>query len=184
MSLEVTYKKFNKIDFENLFKEYFEPLCRYALNFVSDNDTSKEIVQDVFINLWNKRETLDTTKPIKSYLYTSIRNRCLNYIRDNKKFRSNVLDVEIADYDLAFEYDDFEETDLQKKIDNTLDLLPTKCRQIFKLSRFEELKYKEISQKLDISVKTVEAQMSKALRIFRENLKDYINIIIITVINL
>ena len=185
MSLKITHKEFTKTDFEELFKAYFEALCRYALNFVYDNDTSKEIVQDVFINLWNKRETLDSSKPVKSYLYTSVRNRCLNHIRDNKKFRSNILDVEIADIDLAFEHDDFEENDLQNKIDSTLDLLPTKCRQIFELSRFEELKYKEISEKLDISIKTVEAQMSKALKIFRENLKDYINIlIIISVINL
>ena len=89
--------------FENLFKTHFQHLCNFAQNYVSDFETSKEIVQDVFIKLWDNKTQIDLKKSIKSYLFTSVKNRCLNYIRDNKKFRSNVLDVDIADYDISFE---------------------------------------------------------------------------------
>jgi len=164
--------------FENLFKTHFQHLCNFAQNYVSDFETSKEIVQDVFIKLWENKTQIDLKKSIKSYLFTSVKNRCLNYIRDNKKFRSNVLDVDIADYDISFEETE-ENTEIEKKVKETLEKLPEKCRQIFELSRFENLKYKEIAAKLNLSQKTVEAQMSKALKIFRENFKDYIKLLII-----
>ncbi len=178
MTLEITHKNLNKDIFESLFKTHFQHLCNFAQNYVSDFETSKEIVQDVFIKLWENKTQIDLKKSIKSYLFTSVKNRCLNYIRDNKKFRSNVLDVDIADYDISFEETE-ENTEIEKRVKNTLEKLPEKCRQIFELSRFENLKYKEIAEKLNISQKTVEAQMSKALKIFRENFKDYIKLLII-----
>ena len=148
-----------------------------------DLDDAKEIVQDVFINLWNKRETISSEKSVKSYLFTSVKNRCFNFIRDNKKFRSNVLDIDIADYEVTFENDSFSEPELQTKINNAINKLPEKCRQVFKLSRIEELKYKEIADKLSISVKTVEAQMSKALKVLRKELKEYITVILLFLIS-
>lgn len=87
--------------------------------------------------------------------------------------------MEIADFEVTFESDTFTESELQTKINNALGKLPEKCRQVFQLSRFEELKYKEIAKKLNISVKTVEAQMSKALKILREELKDYIIVVLL-----
>ena len=179
MNLTVSHKSLNKSLFEELFKDNFSQLCGFAQSYIYDLDSSKEIVQDVFINLWQKKENIDLSKSIKSYLYTSVKNRCLNYIRDNKKFRSKVLDVDIADYDYSFDSDFLVENELQTKITDTLNSLPKKCKQVFELSRYENLKNKEIAERLDISVKTVEAQMTKALKIFRENLKEYLTILIL-----
>jgi len=160
--------------FEQLFREYFSPLCNFALGYVCDLDTSKEIVQEVFINLWNKKDTITSDKSVKAYLYTSVRNRCLNYIRDHKNFRSYLLDVEIEDTELVIENQSMTQAETQVKIQQAIEKLPEKCRKVFELSRFDELKYKEIAEKLDISIKTVEAQVSKALKILREELKELI----------
>ncbi len=182
MNFNISYRSLDKQLFEQLFRDYFTRLCNFAQSYINDLDTAREIVQEVYINLWQKKESIDTDKSIKSYLYASVKNRCLNYIRDNKKFRSYVLDVEIADFEVTFESDAFTESELQTKINNALGKLPEKCRQVFQLSRFEELKYKEIAAKLNISVKTVEAQMSKALKILREELKDYIIVVLLMMI--
>ncbi len=182
MAENIAYSNLDKKLFEQLFRQYFSDLCNFARSYVNDNDTAKEITQNVFINLWQNKKGIDSSKSVKSYLFTSVRNRCLNYIRDNKKFRSNVLDVEIADYETAYESDTFSVAELETKISSALDKLPERCRQIFMLNRFEDLKYKEVAEKLGISVKTVEVQMSKALKILREELKDYIYILILFLI--
>ncbi len=137
-------------------------------------DTAKEIVHTVFLNLWEKKSTLDPGSSVKSYLFTSVRNRCLNYLRDQRKFKKDVLfdiTVEMATAESSSVH--LETAELQQQIDEALDHLPEKCRQVFELNRFEGLKYKDIAETLGISVKTVEAQMSKALKILREHLKDY-----------
>lgn len=170
---------FSKIDFEKLFKDHFVHLCNFARGYLNDTEDAKEIVQEVFFKLWQNRDSINLDKSVKSYLFTSVRNRSLNFIRDHKKFKSQVLDVDIADYDLAFEQDVFSKYDLENRINVALNKLPEKCREVFVMSRQEELKYKEIAEKLNISVKTVEAQMSKALRILREELKDYILLILL-----
>ena len=179
MDLNISYNKLDKQLFEQLFKEFFSPLCRFAYGYLNDQDASQEIVQDVFINLWQKKETITSDKSVKSYLYTSVKNRCLNYIRDRKKFRSQYLDVDIELEIPVQEEDMFSESETQDKINAALDKLPEKCRQVFELSRFEEMKYKEIAVKMNISIKTVEVQISKALKILREELKDLIVIIML-----
>jgi len=151
---------------------------------VYDLDEAKEIVQEVFTNLWLKREEITTEKSIKSYLYTSVRNRCLNFIRDHKKFQSQLLDVDIADFDMQIENDPSGINDLEAKVNYAINKLPEKCAEVFKLSRFEEMKYKEIGDKLNISVKTVEAQISKALKYLREELIDYITILILFILKM
>lgn len=149
-------------------------MCQFAVQFVQDPDAAKDIAQKVFINLWETRETIDPAKPVKSYLYTSVRNRCLNYIRDNKKYRSQTLDIELMEGVFFFEEDNPGLSDLERQIKTALESLPEKCRQVFEMSRFEDKKYKEIAQELDISEKTVEAHMSKALKTLKEQLKEYL----------
>ncbi len=166
---------FDEKNFEILFKTYFVPLSAYARKFIHDIDTVKEIVHDVFIRLWEKRDTIDTNKSIKSYLYTSVHNRCLNYIRDNKKFDKENIDMaNISANTNKEETDKLVEAELESKIKNAIDSLPERCKEIFVLNRFDELKYKEVAVKLNISVKTVEAQMSKALKILKEKLAEYL----------
>ena len=178
MSKTIQINNLDKKSFELLFKEYFKQLCFFARKFVSDEDASREIVHDVFINLWEKRDSIDPDKSIKSYLFTSVNNRCLNYLRDNKKFNKDIENVEdikeISNTDFS---NKVEEAELQNKINDSINRLPDKCKSVFIKSRFEGLKYNEISEKLGVSVKTVEAQMSKALKILREELKEYMPII-------
>jgi len=158
--------------FQKVFEQYYKPLCRFAQGYINDADSSEEIVQQVFINLWNQRESIDPGKDMKSYLFTSVRNRCLNYIRDHKKFRSQYLDVETELHIPVFDFDKLAIADLEKQVNDAIMKLPEKCREVFVLVRFEEMKYKETADHLGISVKTVEAQMSKAFKILREELKD------------
>lgn len=181
---ETNIKKLDKATFEKLFREYFIPLTAFVKKYVGDIDTAKEIVHDVFVNLWSKRDSIDIEKSVKSYLYTSGYNRSLNYIRDSKKFDSNVKSEDISIQGSEWNFDNnIEALELEGKINQILALLPEKCKQIFLMSRFEGLKYGEIAEKLDISVKTVEAQMSKALKVLRENLKEYLTILIIFLLN-
>ena len=162
----------NKDTFQKVFELYYNPLCRFAAAYIKDADNAEEIVQQVFINLWQQKDTIDPDRQIKSYLFTSVKNRCLNHIRDHKKFRSYYLDVEAELEIPVAEKDNLLEQDLEKQLAEALEKLPEKCREIFMLCRFEDMKYKEVAQKLNISQKTVEAQMSKALKILREELKD------------
>ncbi len=173
----------DKPAFETLFRSFFPGLVLFAQKYVPDQDTAREIVHNVFLNLWEKREKLDTNTSLKSYLFTSVHNRCLNFIRDMKKFERDETLLQRLDSDTFTDASDrLEELELEQRIYDALSSLPDKCREVFTMNRFEGLRYAEVAEKLDISVKTVEAQMSKALKILREKLIDYLKIIILFVL--
>jgi len=157
---------------------HFAGMCFFAQKYVKDYDTAREIVQSAFISLWEKRETIDMDRAVKSYLTTVIHNKCTNHLRDNRKFDHNILHIEnlleVPEYDGA---DSMVESELKAQIDSSIADLPEKCREIFVLNRYENLKYQEIADKLQISVKTVETQMSKALQHMRIRLAEYITVI-------
>jgi RNA polymerase sigma-70 factor, ECF subfamily len=161
-----------------LFRVHFAGLCFFAQKYVKDFETAKEIVQDAFLSLWEKRETIDMDRPVKSYLSTIIHNKCNNYLRDNSKFDPYILNIEeryeFAGYDGA---DGLVEDELKISIDKAIAELPDKCRNIFIMNRYGNLKYIEIAVKLEISVKTVETQMSKALKHMRIRLAEYITLL-------
>ncbi len=161
--------------FESLFKEHFEPLTRFAVKYVKDVDQAKGVVHEVFVKLWEKNKGLDPDTNYKSYLYTAVRNRCLNVLRDNNKLVA--INIE-AENKTSFQSNGLETSELEREIDYALSQLPKKCRQVFEMSRIEELKYSEIADKMNISVKTVEAQMSKALKLLREHLAEFLAILI------
>ena len=169
----------DKKTFEELFKTHFKPLTAFANKFLKDIDLSKGIVHDVFVKLWEKRETIDLDKAIKSYLYTAVNNKSLNYIRDNKKFVKNEAIFELENKSQEWNYiDNIIAIEMQEKINQTLDSLPKKCQKVFRLSRYENMKYKEIAKELDISIKTVETHISRALKELRKNLSEYLTIIV------
>ena len=157
-------------------------MCFFAQKYVKDLETAKEIAQDAFISLWEKRETIDMSRPVKSYLTMVIHNKCTNYLRDNRKFDPYILNIEnlleVPQYDGA---DSMVENELQLKIDLSIAELPERCREIFVLNRYENLKYQEIADKLQISVKTVETQMSKALQHMRIRLAEFISMFLVLV---
>jgi RNA polymerase sigma-70 factor, ECF subfamily len=164
--------------FEQLFREHFKPLCGFAMKYVGDLEEAKNLVHEVFISVWEKFDTLPQDTHYRSYLYTSVRNRCLNHLRDRKKLMTleNVAEHKIAEENTAMEI-----AELEKEIEYAINSLPEKCRQIFELSRHEGLKYQEIAEKLEISIKTVEAQMSKALAVLRTHLGEFLSLIFILI---
>jgi len=163
---------------ESLFRDHFSGLCQFASGYVKQDEVAREIVQDAFVSLWEKRTAIDMSKPVKSYLSTTVRNKCLNHLRDSKKFSSDLLALENLPEDAGYDQPDkLVEADIRDQIIRAIDELPEKCREIFKLSRDRHLKYQQIADHLQISVKTVETQMSKALQHMRVRLAEYLPII-------
>lgn len=165
--------------FEMYFKTLYQPLCNYAYTFLQDKEEAEEIVQTTFLSFWEKRGGLAIKTSTKSYFYAMVRNACLNVIK-HEKIKQKYIGEELALTNPGI--DSVAETissgELETKIHTAIASLPEQCRLVFKLSRFEELKYQEIADQLKISVKTVENHMGKALKIMREQLKDYLPIII------
>ncbi|MBU2651692.1 MAG: RNA polymerase sigma-70 factor [Bacteroidetes bacterium] len=174
----------DKKDFEVLFRNEFRRMTLFAMRYVKDFDTAREIVQESFLGLWEKRTTINPEREVKSYLSTSVRNRSLNYLRDHNKFDRELIALEGLSHDAATEANpDIELSELRDRIDNAVDELPEKCREVFLFNRNEHMKYQEIAELLGISVKTVEAQMSKALAHLRQRLKEYLTILILFLLN-
>ena len=165
---------------ETLFRELFTGLVQFAAGYVKDGEVAREIVQEAFVNLWEKRDTIDLSKPVKAYLSTSVRNRCLNYLRDNRKFSSSLLVLENLPGEPVYgQSDRLVETDLKEQIGKAIAELPEKCREVFLLSRNRNMKYQEIASHLGISVKTDETQMSKALQHLRLRLSEYLPVCLV-----
>jgi len=158
-----------------LFRQYFPPLMAFAKKILTDEDDAREVVHRVFINLWEKRDEIDATTSLRSYLFTSVHNRSLNMVRDRKKFSSEEMPDVAGEVDVGAQ---IEAMELEEKIREAITALPEKCRQVFELNRFEGLKYSEIAAQLNISIKTVENQMSRALRILREKLLKYLTLLL------
>jgi RNA polymerase sigma-70 factor (ECF subfamily) len=160
--------------FESMFRQYYQMLCAYAYRFVNDADTAEEIVQELFYKLWEKKSELQINSSLKSYLYSAVHNRCLKFIEHRNvenRYRNYYL-LHESEVDNEPQHSS-NARELQGIIDDTLNSLPERCSRIFRLNRYEGLKYNEIALKLSISVKTVEANMGKALKMLRKNLKEY-----------
>lgn len=170
-----TIQSGNESAFEMIFKAYYQPLCRYAYSFLEDKEEAEEVVQSAFITVWEKRKSIDIQTSLKSYLYRMVRNGCLNVIKHEKVKQQHVAH-ELAVTEVSYESvsQKVYATELEIKISEAMKVLPEQCRLVFQLSRFEELKYQEIADQLKISVKTVENHMGKALKIMREQLKEYL----------
>jgi len=163
-----------------LFRTYYQPLCNYAYTFVQDRDEAEEIVQSTFLNVWEKRDNLSIHTGVKPYLYAMVRNASLNVLKHEKIKQQHVtMELAVADRSVESVTRTVMASELETKIYAAMDKLPEQCRLVFKLSRFEELKYSEIAEQLNISIKTVENQMGKALKIMRDQLKDYLPLIIV-----
>lgn len=170
-----SWKEGNEPAFEMIFRSHYQPLCRYAYTFLRDKEEAEEVVQSAFITMWDKREELQIQTSLKSYLFRMVRNACLNVIKHEKIKQQHVAHA-MAVMDVSHESvtETVAAAELELRIAAALKALPEQCRLVFQLSRFEELKYQEIADQLGISVKTVENQMGKALKIMREQLSDYL----------
>lgn len=164
--------------FEQVFKGYYERLCNYANTILNDMDEAEEIVQGTFLGLWEKRSTIQIHTGVKPYLYQAVHNSCLNHL-NHLKVRKTHRDYYIHNAETGIDSSSQNTiaNELEKQIEEAINSLPPQCQAVFKLSRFEGLSYAEIAQHLDLSVKTIENHMGKALRIMRERLKDYLPVL-------
>lgn len=168
--------------FEDVFKSWYEPLVHFTNEYLADFESARNIVQNIFMKLWEKRELIDPESNIKAYLYMAARNASLSHLRHIKletsffeKSRKNSENLQLnyeALEELRVEKIDFQ--NLERVIQETIASLPPRCQEVFVLSRYENLKNKEIALKLDISVKAVEANITRALNALRDNTKDYL----------
>ena len=167
--------------FKDIFRQYAKPLFYYAAKFVGD-EQAKDITQDLFAKLWSD-QSLIITKSLNSLLFTTIRNRCLQQLEKEKVRKKYVESVrsKLQSEELQFYMNDRSsliEQELEDKLNEVLNKLTERCRQIFMLSRFENKKNKEIADELEISVKSVEKQISKALGTIRIEMKEYMPLLL------
>ncbi|MCL3781426.1 RNA polymerase sigma-70 factor [Prolixibacteraceae bacterium JC049] len=170
--------------FKSIYYEYFDMLFHLCLKYIGDEAVSEEIVQDSFMKLWEGRQKLAADTHIRNILYTITKNSCLNFLRNQQTALKNRQNIHYLE--MQFNYEalnrlgnaNMEFDELKQQIDNAIASLPEDIREVFLMSRLEEMKYREIADKLGVSVKTVEAKMSKALSLLRNDLKDYLHIVI------
>ena len=165
----------DQVAFEQVFKTHFKRLHAYAFTILRDEAEAEEMVQQVFFKLWERNENLSLTGSVTAYLFRAVHNESLNYIKHQKVRSEHKLHIA---YSMKNEVEHPGKKvlagEMEKKIHAALNELPEQCRTIFQMSRFDELKYREIADKLGISVKTVENQMGKALKLLRTKLVDFL----------
>ena len=162
-------------EFERLFVRYYEPLCQHANKLLKDMDTAEDIVQEFFYNFWKNRESFSPKLSLNAYLYQSIRNNSLHYLQHLSVRETYAREIANENLEMspAENQEDIELHELSLVIDATLQKMPERCSKIFRMNRFEGKKYREIAEILSISIKTVEADMGKALQLFRKTLKEF-----------
>ncbi len=162
-------------EFERLFGKYYGPLCQHANKIVQDMDIAEDIVQEFFYNFWKNRESFSPKISLNAYLYQSIQNNALLHLKHLKvrEIYAEHVYGEIRDSVSAEIQEGIEIRELRKVVDATLQQMPERCAKVFSLNRFEGKKYREIAEILSISIKTVEADMGKALQLFRKSLKEF-----------
>jgi RNA polymerase sigma-70 factor (ECF subfamily) len=160
--------------FQQVFESYYVNLCKYAFTIIRDMDEAEDVVQSVFLKILEKRDSLSITNDIKSYLYRAVHNYCINRIAHTKT-RKLYQEQSMVENSGGFQSPDVFSGELEERVAAAIEKLPPQCKKIFVMSRHLELKYSQIASELGISVNTIENQISKALRILREELKDSVN---------
>ncbi|MCL2290655.1 MAG: RNA polymerase sigma-70 factor [Bacteroidetes bacterium] len=171
--------------FEMLFKQWYEPLCRYAYSMLHNQEEAEDITQKTFCKLWDQREKMEIHTSIKSYLYRMVHNACLNKIKQWQMQSEHHEQIAYSSVSVA---NHVEQTVAHKELSHQIELaiaaLPERCREVFLLSRMQHLSYIEIAQKMQISPNTVETQIVKALKTLRIKLKDYLSIGLFLLLNM
>ena len=163
--------------FEQVFKKYFKSLHGYVCSILKEDIYAEEIVQQVFFKLWERSESISISDSIGAYLYRAVYNESLNHLKHEKVKNKHKMHVA---YSMQQSSESASKTlqakELEKKIHAALNELPEQCRTVFQMSRYEEMKYREIADELNIAVKTVENQVGKALKILREKLAEFLTL--------
>jgi len=164
----------NQRKFQEIYHQHFNGLANYAYAVLKDKDVAKDVVQDVFLDLWNKRETLTIKTSLEAYLVRAVKFKSIDFIRKDKTKQQYVEKMMSINIPLTEDKNDEDEqtTERKKQLSYAIAQLPPKCRQVFLLSRLSGYTYKEIAKEMDISPKTVENQISRALKLLRQKLSD------------
>ena len=168
----------NKSDneaFELLYLRYFLPMCRYAHKKLQDEGIVEELVQDVFVDLWNKRNNVDVNLEVAGLLYAMLRNKALHELRAKMIQARHLANLAVLRKDVQAEEltNELYAKEVQKKLQEAIQQLPPQCREAFTLSRYHHLSYKEIAERMSISINTVEKHIGKALRFLRQEFREY-----------
>ena len=169
----------DKTAFELLFKFYYPGLVIFASNIIVNRDEAEEIVQDFFVRIWEHRENIRSESTLKSYLFTSVKNRSINYLK-NAQVKQNVIEElkKQMESEMRYNPDVYVDTELQRRLKNAFTKLPPRTSEIFTLSRFKGFSNDEIANELGLSKRTVETQVSNALKILRKELREYMTLLL------
>jgi len=165
-------KSGDKTTFGLLFDSYYNKLCSYAVSIIHDSDAAEDIVQDIFAEIWVDRKQLNIKSSFSAYLFRSVYNSCLDHLKHLKVKDRHQRDIS---FQIPSSFtDSLIFTELLEKMESCIEQLPDQCKRIFKLSRFENLKYREIAELLQISENSVDTQIRRALNKLKNDLKDYL----------
>lgn len=173
----------DKSEYEKIYHEFYDVLFALGKQYLMNAGEAEEVIQDAFLKLWEIRTELKENSHIRNFLYTLVRNNCLNQLRNKQNAEKLIRNYNYQELKYNYEAlarlsdDYFQFKELKEKIEDAIAALPEDLKLVFKMNRFQDLRYKDIAQQLNISEKTVEARMSKALKILRNDLKDYLPII-------
>jgi RNA polymerase sigma-70 factor (ECF subfamily) len=170
-------KNSDELALKAMFDRYFLKMVNTSYKLCADAQLAQDLTQDVFIKFWNKRDTISLHTSLSAYLHRMTINESLSYLRKHKKMDTIPMDAELRITSTPRADEKLELLELETKVSKAIEDLPEKCSIIFKLSRYENLSYKEIATELNLSIKTVENQISKALRTLRISLKNYLHAI-------
>ena len=162
--------------FRRIFEMNYKPLVKYARRFVMDIDTAEDITQQTFLYIWEKRRTVNIGQSLKSYLFRAVHNACINYLkRENlmaEYTKSFILEMNGQFNETGFDYT--VQNEIKYELESAIDSLPENCKNIFKLSRYNGLKNREIASELSISIRSVETQIYRALKILKEKMSEHL----------
>lgn len=160
--------------YELLFKHFYPSLVGFANAYIKNHDAAEDIVQEVFVKIWNERKKL-TIKNIKTYLYTAVKNQCLNFLKHKKVEKNYLVSANNTHVDENTIETELNFNELKNAYEEAIQNLPEKCRIVICMNRFDDLSYVEIAEILDLSVNTIETHMKRALRSIRKALADFVN---------
>ncbi len=182
----VLFRLGDENEFKTIFKLNYNPIVGFCRQFIPDKDKAKSLAQEAFIKLWRNKGKVKTINGIRAFLYTAAKSECLNYLRSEKN-KAHYLNNKIQEREdslnrevlASFNFDSLEVLELKELIQKSIDELPEKCKQVFIKSRLEGKKNQEIAEEMGIAIKSVEANMTRALKILRSKLSDFLTLLII-----
>jgi RNA polymerase sigma-70 factor (ECF subfamily) len=181
-NLLIELKRGNKEAFTILFRKYYKDLVLFGGSILRDRVKCEDIVQNIFLKLWTERENIEIEKSLKSFLIRSVQNSCLDELRHKQVVRDHELYVEAFNYFDCLDTENYVlYSELHDKLNTALEKIPETYRDAFQMNRFEGLKYKEIAERLQVSERTVEVRISKAISMLRTYLKEYLLIVLVII---